>query len=42
MSDPGPYAVAAEHVFDGVSLHAGAAAGLGANELGTFTNMCMN
>jgi hypothetical protein len=23
-------------------LHAGAAAGLGANELGTFTNMCMN
>ncbi len=25
MSDPGPYAVAAEHVFDGVSLHARAA-----------------
>ena len=23
-------------------IHAGAAAGLGANELGTFTNMCMN
>jgi N-acetylglucosamine-6-phosphate deacetylase len=25
MSDPGPYAVAAEHVFDGVDLHARAA-----------------